>query len=719
VVLWVALLFIVVGSIFAGIVFRSIEAIKDTANRIDDERAVDATAAAVDALRTQLFGILHDNATWDGAYKQLNSINRKYWVIENWATTGSDNPAYDTAIVTDARGKIIVAYKDGQELTEPPSVFFGNHFDTIIQRAETAGDQSGSMPVYAVRSKSGVALIAASKIRPTSTTTRIEERNLYTLVMARHLTAPVIEGLSKSFRIDQLKLSLVHVPEQLEVPLNDLSGVPIAYLSWPSKLPGSLSFLTVQGQLFVGGAILVVFLFGIGVAGFVAVRKLRQDEATARHAALHDPLTGLWNRRALMEHLADLARYRDERVVELCLLDLDGFKRVNDSWGHAAGDELIADVAARLVDMVPPGAFIARLGGDEFSIVTQSDPASARREEATSATAVLSAASGILQLGSRQIQVAGSVGRATARSMDLDIGNLMRAADVALYHAKDLGRGRVVTFDGDLDRQRRDSLMMEEHLRVTLAGPGIEVVYQPLISATDQKICGVEALARWTGSPLGRVPPDVFIPVAEKAGMIDLLGLQVLRQALAATGRWPGIGVCVNVSPVQLQDHGFADKVAAIMAEAAFDPARLTLEITEGVLISHPEQAMQAIVALRALGVGIALDDFGSGFASIGTLRAFAFDRVKVDKSLVAALDAQESAAPVLQATIALANAMEISVTVEGIETDLHAQAALLYGCDVLQGYLYSKPLSEGDLTQRYFGATDLATSKPGREILH
>ncbi len=183
-------------------------------------------------------------------------------------------------------------------------------------------------------------------------TTRIEERNLYTLTIARHLTPPVVQSLSESFRISGLRVSYARQEGLLNVPLVDLRGHPVAFLSWPSKLPGSHAFETVKSHLIVGAAVLVVFLAGIGLAGLVAVRKLRQDEASARHAALHDPLTGLWNRRALMEHLADLGEHGGEDggegLIELCLLDLDGFKRVNDSWGHAAGDELIATVAGRL-----------------------------------------------------------------------------------------------------------------------------------------------------------------------------------------------------------------------------------------------------------------------------------------------------------------------------------------------------------------------------------
>jgi EAL domain-containing protein (putative c-di-GMP-specific phosphodiesterase class I) len=215
----------------------------------------------------------------------------------------------------------------------------------------------------------------------------------------------------------------------------------------------------------------------------------------------------------------------------------------------------------------------------------------------------------------------------------------------------------------------------------------------------------VEALARWRSPTRGNVAPDVFIGVAEKAGLIDELGFHIMDTAIREAARWPGIGVAINISPLQLKNPYFVKQVEDLLKRASFAPDRLTIEVTEGVLISNPDQAKRAFDALRKIGVKIALDDFGCGYASIGALREFGFDRMKIDRSLVMALDHDDNAGAILQATIALANALDLPVTAEGIETEEQATAVRLSGCDELQGYLFSKPLSADELTQRYFAS--------------
>jgi EAL domain-containing protein (putative c-di-GMP-specific phosphodiesterase class I) len=266
-----------------------------------------------------------------------------------------------------------------------------------------------------------------------------------------------------------------------------------------------------------------------------------------------------------------------------------------------------------------------------------------------------------------------------------------------------MGRGIAVSYDPSLDEDAGKNAELEQELRQGLSQGQVRVVFQPLIDASTREVRGLEALARWNSPTRGNVSPEVFIRVAEKAGLIDQLGFEVLRTTVREASRWPGIGVAVNVSPLQLRNPYFASQVGDILAEAAFDPARLTIEVTEGVLISNPDQAKRAFSALRKLGVKIALDDFGSGFASIGALREFGFDRMKIDRSLIVALDHDDRNGAVLQATIALATALRLPVTAEGIETEEQAAVVRLSGCDELQGYLFGKPASAEEITSKYF----------------
>jgi EAL domain-containing protein (putative c-di-GMP-specific phosphodiesterase class I) len=279
---------------------------------------------------------------------------------------------------------------------------------------------------------------------------------------------------------------------------------------------------------------------------------------------------------------------------------------------------------------------------------------------------------------------------------------------MALYEGKESGRARWVAYAPHLDRERQRLARLEGELRNAIFNGDIEPFFQPLACARTGEFKGVEALARWRrgDTPVG---PDVFIPLAEKSGLIDMLGLQMLRKSVRAAKSWPGLSLSVNVSPIQLCNPGFAGDVLELLAAERFDPKRLTLEITENVLISNPEQAKRAIDALKLNGIRFSLDDFGCGYASIGALRQFGFDRMKIDRSLVLAADRESSGIDVLKATISLAAALGIPVTAEGIETGRQAEVLRDAGCDQLQGYLVGRPMAPGDISQAIAKAADAA----------
>ena len=294
----------------------------------------------------------------------------------------------------------------------------------------------------------------------------------------------------------------------------------------------------------------------------------------------------------------------------------------------------------------------------------------------------------------RTVEIGASVGIAV-RSPDTAALEIIRRADVALYCAKENGRGQVVFYDAALDNDRDKLRDAEFRLKSAIAQEEIGIAFQPLVSATDGRIAGVEALARWH-PPAGPVSPDFFIPLAERSGLIDALSRNVLRGAIRAISTWPDLDLQVNVSPLQLCNPRFAQEIETLLQEEGFAPGRLILEVTEGVFISKPDRARRSFTALHALGVRFALDDFGTGHASIGTLRAFEFDKLKIDRSL---LDTGNHA--VFEATIQLASALQIPVTAEGIETEEQARFARAAGCELLQGYLLGRPMSFAQLKER------------------
>jgi diguanylate cyclase (GGDEF)-like protein len=391
----------------------------------------------------------------------------------------------------------------------------------------------------------------------------------------------------------------------------------------------------------------------------------------------------------------------DKTNVLLLYLDLDGFKEINDSYGHGTGDQLIRAVAAGLRVLVPKNAILARLGGDEFAIAfpgaeLNDAPALGLSEQ------ILDFLSEPLEIGRRVIVVGASIGIAMSPEGRVGHEEMVRRADLAMYKAKEAGRSRMICYDSDMDTDREGRNAMELDLRVAIESETLGVAYQPLVDAVTHEMIGVEALVRWDRPGYGPISPEVFIPVAETSGLIEGLGLLVLRRACEAAMGWPGLRVAVNVSPSQFRNPAFADYVRYVLTQTGIEPERVTLEITEGYIIQNPKRIRGAIDRLKSLGVKVALDDFGSGFSSIGYLRQFGFDRIKIDKSLTMGVLEGKSARDMLQATVALARSLDIPVTAEGIETEEQGIAVRLFGCDELQGYFYGKPMSAGDITRRH-----------------
>ena len=685
----------------AYVVAGAIWSMAASADQMDDSRALSAAKGALAALEKQISATVRDNAYWDDAYASLNSDGAAEWAIENWGSTTADYPLYDTAMVIQADGTPLIAYHKGAVVDDADAFFLGS-LDDVVAAARGAGYQAAELPVAFVKTKAGIALIGAAAIQPSVEDPSFDIAKAKVLVYSKQLTSNVVAEIAKTFSI--AGLALKEGPEtnqMLHADVKDIAGKEIARVTWPPMHPGTSSYLRIKPTIVISGAVLLLLLGAVAGCGLLAFRGLREGERAANHKAKHDALTGLWNRAGCLERLEMALTSRPTGSTAFHILDLDGFKPVNDAWGHAVGDELIKAVAARLLSSLPNDAVVARLGGDEFAVIHgEATPGTDMRPLADRIIAALAAP---FAIDGRTIEIGGSVGWVAARGEELGSVEFLRRADLALYRAKDLGRGVAVPYDPSLDEDASLHSELEQELRQAIANDDVRVVFQPYIDAATRAVSGVEALARWTSPSRGPVSPELFIGVAEKAGLIDQLGLQVLRSAVHEGARWPGIGVAVNISPLQLRNPFFVRQVRDALAESSFDPSRLTIELTEGVLISNPEQAKRAFNGLHELGVKIALDDFGCGFASIGTLREFGFDSMKIDRSLVVAMSDDDNGGAVLQATVALANALHLPVTAEGIETEEQATAVRLSGCDKLQGYLFSKPVAAHEITARYF----------------
>jgi diguanylate cyclase (GGDEF)-like protein/PAS domain S-box-containing protein len=430
------------------------------------------------------------------------------------------------------------------------------------------------------------------------------------------------------------------------------------------------------------------------VATFEDITERRRNEARIIHMARHDGLTDLPNRTRLREIGAELIEMPNAgmgtRVAVLCL-DLDRFKPVNDSFGHAVGDSLLRAVAERLRGHVRGHDVVARLGGDEFAVISRVEDAAGAIVLAERLIAVVAAP---YRLDGVTVEIGMSAGIALAEgSVPQDIERLLKEADMALYEAKAGGRGTVRLFEPQMDETLRERLDLERELREALAQNRFELHYQPLVDLSDNRITGMEALVRWRHPERGLVSPAVFIPLAEETGLIVSIGEWVLGQACRDAAAWPdGISVAVNVSPLQLRHRSFVQSVLGALASSGVKASRLELEITESVLLDDTEMNLETLHTLRKLGVRISMDDFGTGYSSISYLRRFPFDKIKIDRSFVRDCAAQSEAGAIIRAIVSLGASLGITTLVEGVETEPQLATIRAEGAQEVQGYLFSPP---------------------------
>ncbi|KVD18393.1 histidine kinase [Burkholderia ubonensis] len=420
----------------------------------------------------------------------------------------------------------------------------------------------------------------------------------------------------------------------------------------------------------------------------------RQAEAEARihELAHHDSLTGLPNRATFLTEF-DACLRRSDKVIALLFIDLDGFKLINDARGHSAGDEVLRQVAERLRGQCPePGMMLGRIGGDEFAVLMRDTDADGAMGAAARLVDTLVAP--YAPSPDRQFRIGASIGCVLAPHHGNDAGVLLSRADMALYAAKKAGKGTYRMFSPDMETSAQERIALESKLRLALdESQGLYVFYQPIVDVRTRRITTREALLRWHHPRAGWISPARFIPVAERGGLIDRLGRFVLDQACRQAARWPdGARVAVNVSAGQLGHGTIAPAVAAALAGAGLTPDRLEIEVTETALLHDEGKAVADLRALRAMGVRVALDDFGTGFSSLAHLRAFPFDKIKIDGSFVRDAVTRPDCAAVVCAVADLGKRLGVTTVAEGVETEEQLACITEAGCREVQGFLLGRP---------------------------
>lgn len=451
------------------------------------------------------------------------------------------------------------------------------------------------------------------------------------------------------------------------------------------------------------------------------VTELKEAEALAKKLAHHDPLTGLGNRLSLPGHFDDLIAKAEQTGsrISLLFIDLDQFKAVNDTLGHLQGDNLLRDVANRLREIRADSDIVVRLAGDEFLVLLLHEPdVPCRLNEV--ADRILEMLSISVQSDRHQLMVTPSIGVAHFPDHGTDIQTLMRRADLAMYQAKAAGRNQMFVYNEELSRAREEELELLSGLREGLRYGQIIPFYQPRVSAENEAIIGMEALARWRHPTLGMIPPATFIPLAEKAGLINQIGTLVLDQAVKQRQDWAAKGIdltmSVNLSLRQLCEPAFSSFVQSCLLKHACPPERLELELTETLFSESDPVVKDNLHRIRALGVRIAIDDFGTGYSNIARLNELAVDCIKVDRSLISQLPKNEE---MVNLVIAMCKLMQVTIVAEGIENEVVADWVRSHGVQELQGYLYGAPLPADSAEKLALNSSLKFSSAKSQSALH
>ncbi|ASP79397.1 putative bifunctional diguanylate cyclase/phosphodiesterase [Sinorhizobium meliloti] len=428
----------------------------------------------------------------------------------------------------------------------------------------------------------------------------------------------------------------------------------------------------------------------------------RPKRDSAHGAPFVDPLTELGNARHLKETVCTLAAERasDPAPFTIGLANLDGFKPINDLFGPEAGDQILRQVAHRLKACVPEGATVTRTADDEFAIVL---PLVFERRSAEKRGQMLKEVlSSPFALGDRNVRLSASFGFAVYPFAGDTFDDLLKSADTALYRSKRRGRGQITVYSQEIAQEMKHATQLEQALRNAIIAGGIDVHFQPIVDLRSDRAVGFEALARWCDADLGYVSPAVFVPFAEERGFIDALSEMLLRKAARAALSWPeDLFLSFNLSSVQLMDPATSARLLAIIAQVGLDPRRLELEITETAAMADAGTAQRIVTELRAAGVRVSLDDFGTGQSSLGRLRDFSLDKVKIDRTFVSGISTDRTSEHIVKAIVSMCEGLELAVVAEGIEHSSEALKLKALGCGLGQGYFYGKP-ADADATLRY-----------------
>ncbi|MBW9089705.1 EAL domain-containing protein [Rhizobium wenxiniae] len=647
-------------------------------------------------------GIAHDQESatvWDDAVRNARAGNIE-WIDANLGSWMHSYFGHDAALVLTSDLAPLYQFSADSDYAPTPGDLRGAYLPLAetLQGRLVAGDADGTNEKILSIGETDLSYVgfrpAIVSVKPiVSDTGDVEQTAGSEMlhVVVRFLDGDLPTVIGKEYAFSELQFSATRPRDRslAFVPLKDRDGEIFGYFEWKPFRPGHHVLEATTPALILA---FVALFAGSSLAGGAIWRRterLAASRAELSHQACHDALTGLANRSHFNDELnRRLQEALDDERHTVLFVDLDRFKAVNDTFGHPIGDKLISLAAERMRDLLPE-ALIARIGGDEFTVLLQKDYA---LQVEKLADALVQGLKVPFEIETAHIVIGASIGVAIARG-PCDPAELTRQADIALYHAKAAGRNTYAIFGDHMDELLRKRRALESDLRsAVVSGSQIETFYQPVYSASNGRICSLEALARWKHHTLGYISPDEFIPLAEEMGLIREIGSLVLEDACRTLAELPDITVAVNASARELEAPGYALRVLTTLARWNLSPDRLEIEMTESATIDNCGELGRTISTLRTAGVRFAIDDFGTGYSSFSRVQKVEVDRIKIDKSFIDDMHRSDSRALVI-AMIDMARAKGLKITAEGVETTEQREALESLGCDDLQGFLMSRPL--------------------------
>jgi diguanylate cyclase (GGDEF)-like protein len=696
----IATVLLFLGSTAASIVWMT---------RALDRQAQDQSETQVGIAQANLLArvrmVTLDYAKWDAAHDAVYNADLA-WLYENVGSSASIGEVVQMVIVWGGGLENDVGWVD-DGVVEPRSGFLDASVLTNLERSLEQKEPSefASTEFFEWRGDE-LFVIGSSRIEGIVRETKLPDASARSggLLMGIRVSEEVVQDIAHSLTLIDARIMLDQPSDRPSLALTGLDGKPVAFITWELPRPGTVML----------GRMLPLLLLVSAVSAALAIlnmslvrrsaRNLVLAEQRASSAARTDALTGLPNRLAFNEAL--------ERPVQsgeraLLFLDLNDFKTVNDSLGHAAGDHVINCAAQRLSGVCGKGTILARIAGDEFVLMIECEGAEQAIKDLAEVT--YHAFDAPFEFKGHHLHLTAAIGYAVQDTKAMSCVDLMRQADLAMYESKRQKEREPVAFRTMIEEASRRAFRVERALRVALTSRPEEfsVAYQPIV-ALDGQMQHAEALARWTSLEEGLIEPSKFIAVAEKAGLIIELGRLIFAQVVKDLLANPRLFISINISPHQLMSPGFLQEMIEELERNLIDPKRIEVELTESVLVKKPALAAQSLKQFRAAGFCVALDDFGTGYSSVSYLETMVFDTLKIDRSFVAGIHAMPKRRALLRAMIQMAHDLDLRVVGEGVESNDDLEMLRQFDCDLVQGYHISRPLPIGDL-HAFWAPTDEA----------